>query len=1209
MLIYCFVFLINLLSYLSAKNQACKDLREKVDDLDQKQNQFFGNLLLIMCESNVEELMLQFNSSIISIADSYLGTTGNLGEANKIIKKFLNINNGYFNNATKLFEESKNDICSNTSYYIDKYNEINLFFTFVRSGKLYDYLNDFYNEDNNNNILNLLYLIPELYSFSQDGYDSFDKVVIYLKNYSNFSYYLPEIADAYINDGDILDIFRRYFNTTSNYCFINSLRLFVNDTNMAESLKFLLKQLYIDKKYIDFCDYINEHLKEVSELYEIFNEHNELINDFFDILEKREEIENLVEESFQKMKLIDNRRLISIILTFSLYFADGNEKMENFVDLLVQVLRGVLSSYSEDHKDSYTYSKACHYLFEYAVLGKQNYNTGFIDPKNISNFFLYKVILDSPKSFNDLLNYDNCLKRPPALKYITLKDLEHVGIVPSFVIGAFDRTVGENKNSFKKNTGIEENYFVLSVCLPQSLNDSIIYNGTKLYCSDEDFSKIMNGILYYVSDTDHSNITAISIKKGEDILDKVSIWELLFAKLIPLYIILIPFIFAILIFFFKKNPKKNRNTINNINEKDNNKKEGDKELIDEKIENPKWILFLDRFFNFGDNSRELFNFEFKITQINNVKGLNYIGGLMGTCIVFTVLGQVYLILYNLPMKDFGISNFYNLFNSFYYIFFFVGLRYSPRILFSCSGYTLSYKYLSYIEKHTGNIAIKFIFLQSYKYLFLVLFLLFSRISIYYFLLILYDLHPAVELFKETVLMIPKGGGDFFLCLLGIKSFFNNKIDSRSKHYLIDYFWMAFNEIFFFIIGTILISLGKYYKLRIDYFLIILILILYLGKIIIYYIYYNAKEEIYTTLYYYIFDYGEMMLNPIFNLIYYLIGMYFGLINYIFENGIIDLYKENKFSLIMKGKKSEDAEKSKKDSLTQLHEINKDENEDNEGKELISNENQSEKKDFLINKVQDINNKNSEEVKDYVKELKEMPFLISGVKIRKWHNKTKTYIFYILMIICTVIFILFCSMHYNIIRYYNNKIDNDEEDLEQNLKKLSLESVITNKFLNFIYLIDIELVVLFVQWSFFTLFVKQQFIIDFFSHIYWTFFYKFYYSFLLTCNFIILIIFYESETVIKLNLFNLVFFFFISIVLIFIITSLNYIGIELPLKKIFKSFLYDELNHFYNHQEKISKSEDNIGKMFSDNESNSGDDEESEEEEDLNKKINDIEDDD
>ena len=352
----------------------------------------------------------------------------------------------------------------------------------------------------------------------------------------------------------------------------------------------------------------------------------------------------------------------------------------------------------------------------------------------------------------------------------------------------------------------------------------------------------------------------------------------------------------------------------------------------------------------------------------------------------------------------------------------------------------------------------------------------------------------------------------------------------------------------------------------------------------------------------------MMLNPIFNLIYYLIGMYFGLINYIFENGIIDLYKENKFSLIMKGKKSEDAEKSKKDSLTQLHEINKDENEDNEGKELISNENQSEKKDFLINKVQDINNKNNEEVKDYVKELKEMPFLISGVQIRKWHNKTKTYIFYILMIICTVIFILFCSMHYNIIRYYNNKIDNDEEDLEQNLKKLSLESVITNKFLNFIYLIDIELVVLFVQWSFFTLFVKQQFIIDFFSHIYWTFFYKFYYSFLLTCNFIILIIFYESETVIKLNLFNLVFFFFISIVLIFIITSLNYIGIELPLKKIFKSFLYDELNHFYNHQEKISKSEDNIGKMFSDNESNSGDDEESEEEEDLNKKINDNEDD-
>lgn len=70
------------------------------------------------------------------------------------------------------------------------------------------------------------------------------------------------------------------------------------------------------------------------------------------------------------------------------------------------------------------------------------------------------------------------------------------------------------------------------------------------------------------------------------------------------------------------------------------------------------------------------------------------------------------------------------------------------------------------------------------------------------------------------------------------------------------------------------------------------------------------------------------------------------------------------------------------------------------------------------------------------------------------------------------------MHRIVINYFNNTIDNDVEDLKQNLKKLSLESAITNKFLKFIYLIDIELVLLFVQWSIFTLFVKQQFIIDF-----------------------------------------------------------------------------------------------------------------------------------
>ena len=112
-------------------------------------------------------------------------------------------------------------------------------------------------------------------------------------------------------------------------------------------------------------------------------------------------------------------------------------------------------------------------------------------------------------------------------------------------------------------------------------------------------------------------------------------------------------------------------------------------------------------------------------------------------------------------------------------------------------------------------------------------------------------------------------------------------------------------------------------------------------------------------------------------------------------------------------------------------------------------------------------------------------------------------------------------------------------------------------LNIIYLIDIEIVVFFVQWGFFILYIKNQFIIGFFNHIYWSIFNKFYFSFILACNSTILYIFYESETVVKLNIYNLVLFFFIDSIFIFSTTILIYISLELPLKKIFKYLFSNE----------------------------------------------------
>ena len=81
----------------------------------------------------------------------------------------------------------------------------------------------------------------------------------------------------------------------------------------------------------------------------------------------------------------------------------------------------------------------------------------------------------------------------------------------------------------------------------------------------------------------------------------------------------------------------------------------------------------------------------------------------------------------------------------------------------------------------------------------------------------------------------------------------------------------------FLFGVILISLEYKFKFRID-IIIILIILIFVAKIYIYIFYVRALKK-YSTLYFYSYDFGALMLNPLFNLPSFLIGMFFGLINY------------------------------------------------------------------------------------------------------------------------------------------------------------------------------------------------------------------------------------------------------------------------------------------------------------------------------------------
>ena len=271
------------------------------------------------------------------------------------------------------------------------------------------------------------------------------------------------------------------------------------------------------------------------------------------------------------------------------------------------------------------------------------------------------------------------------------------------------------------------------------------------------------------------------------------------------------------------------------------------------------------YFKFLKNSGELFNFSINISNFNNYNGITYIKGILGISILLHFFGLTFFILSNLQTKILGAYHFYEtIYNPFYFISF-IGLRYSPRIIFSCSGYTLVHKFLSFIEREENFYFIKFLFLQSYKYILLILMSLFIRYSFYYLDIIFRSIkNPILYLSRYNLERDNSYFFDLFTFLFyELKEFTSLNTDKS----IICFLYLPLNEIFLFIIGIGIVSIGYKFKLRIDLIIIVLAVFIYLVKSIIS-ILFSDELEIYSTLFFLLFGYGVLMLNPIFNLCHY-----------------------------------------------------------------------------------------------------------------------------------------------------------------------------------------------------------------------------------------------------------------------------------------------------------------------------------------------------
>ena len=684
---------------------------------------------------------------------------------------------------------------------------------------------------------------------------------------------------------------------------------------------------------------------------------------------------------------------------------DLNNENKNFkepIDILFNILRvqfqRLLNNYDKSkYKDASINESCIDYL--QSIFGNET--------EEISNFYYLKLLSDSSKNKNDLGLYAQCYKK----SYRFIKEDTQYFIV----------IIDKSDESIKNSSSFDEQIYFLGLCIPK--NDD---------CNVKELSA-----MFYFTVLNINNVLDLKDKKninGILLNEKSKDFELKdFLKIIPFVILLIYIliVFFTYQFFFSFSENKER-----------------RQSIGKKFANKE----IKECFNWKENLSELLNFKLTYTKINNYSGLTYIKGIRGISMLHLILGFTFFALFNSPFRLLGKSSLSNLFNSYIYPIFTIGIKFCPSILFSCSGYCLNYKLMCYFDNKSDKHMklIPFILYQSHKYFMLIFVILFCKFSLFT-LFKKFD-NPVWFFFGEYFCDKPSIW-KMFLSFLFIPSFSFDS-SSRIEQNIFDYLWIVNNEIIFFLIGTFIIFFCYKFKFRNDKFLIFLTLIIYVFKII----FCLFLGDFYPTIFYYFFDYGKLM---IFNLSYFLIGMFFGSINFTIQKGIV-----------------------------------------------VSNINES-------------------------NEIKNKPYLIIPCKIVNYYKSCGNYLisFYVFFQIIIAIFIS-CSIYIFI----------DEEP----------DKMINNSFLNKFLIFDNEIYVIIIHSIALIFYIKGLNLInDFLSNNFWLMLNKFYFTYILIINVIILYVIYMSDARILFSDINIILYSLVCGTFLIIFSIYIYAFIELPFKKMLK----------------------------------------------------------
>ncbi len=349
-------------------------------------------------------------------------------------------------------------------------------------------------------------------------------------------------------------------------------------------------------------------------------------------------------------------------------------------------------------------------------------------------------------------------------------------------------------------------------------------------------------------------------------------------------------------------------------------------------------------FNFVENMDELLSTnQSGKNLITNDMGLLVIKGIKSLTLILVLCSESFQQLYQLPTKIYSSKEFSLLLKNVFFTFVQFGDRFVIRLLYGISGFILSFKMLYYldneIEKNDDNsrekqddendenekeneenlnkiingslvslegniidlhgenhgisfnenfyninrkflsnqVLFKFIFRQFYKYvMFIITVFYFKYCLINEFYIFDTNGSPLWTFCQKEILdkfNITQILGNIFL----FSPFF------KSSYFLYNPFDIVYNEIFFFLFGSILIFYSYKNLFRLDIIIIILFIIFELGKFIVFSLLKSTKENFYPIQFFQDYYYSFITSNQLYNMPSMLIGLLFGMVNYCIQN--------------------------------------------------------------------------------------------------------------------------------------------------------------------------------------------------------------------------------------------------------------------------------------------------------------------------------------